>query len=857
MLQVLFLTILTMNKTAAVVILVVLLMRFLLRKAPKKWSYALWSVVGFRLVCPVSFQAVFSLFNLRSQSTVTVETTGTFQISGLTETFYAPANATVFNYSQNAGMPVSTPAADPMELWLNIGSVVWLLGIAALLIYSIISYVKLHRQMSTAIRLDGNVWQSDRVRSPFILGFVRPNIYIPFGLDADAQQYVLAHERCHLKHRDHWVKSFAFLLLAVHWFDPLVWLAFHLMGKDMEMRTDEEVLAGETNIRRAYSTSLLSFAANRRFPAPSPLAFGETGVKTRIKNVLNWKQPKVWVTVLAAVLCVAVVAACAADPKETTTEEPSCQVTVTNLEQGDVEPFVRWYEDGFDFDYDKLTPIDLPNQESYTLVFTPSWDCEVLEIGQDFYTRKGEGSTTYCDSFSLYKQADESFQFEIQRINLDAEEFGIYYIKNGSGRFVFKLNFEATEQEDQTDTWGVQLSASDVTAAGLTLTFFHSSGAPTGELGTGEEYWLEQLVDGRWTPVQMLTDEECWNTIGYEIPKSDSFTMEINWSNLYGTLADGTYRIGKWVHDWQAAGDLDKLAYYAEFSIGSDTPAGETEDQPNSVVTTRNDLDAAIHQAIWGHNKGPYTDQYFACESHVTLAHMTSDGLSSDNSDWVGQDIVYLMALYQEYEITADGIVDQSGSHMPIMLTFDRFSDGSRELVEYWTPKDGSYYESSIKENFPNFIWEDAMDTQKYILAQVQNCYAQAVAYAQLDTAPIIEALFDEIASSPASLSAPEDYMDAHFLAVRELTYYGDYTLGYIFQKFLAGGQEGLQGHLMRIVMDLLIGEEAIDVDAVTGQAYFDQWKAQVEMLSTAKSEVWMQENAPKGWLLLQMTEED
>ena len=148
----------------------------------------------------------------------------------------------------------------------------------------------MRRRVDTAIRLRDNIYQSDAIRSPFILGFLRPRIYLPFGLDPEPMEYVLAHEQYHIRRRDDLIKAFAFLLLAVHWFNPLCWLSFRLMERDMEMSCDEKVLSGNANIRKAYSLTLLSFAAGRRFPAASPLAFGETGVKGHVKGVLNYRK---------------------------------------------------------------------------------------------------------------------------------------------------------------------------------------------------------------------------------------------------------------------------------------------------------------------------------------------------------------------------------------------------------------------------------------------------------------------------------------------------------------------------------------------------------------------------------------
>jgi len=318
-----FLRILNMSITASYVILAVVLMRLLLKRAPKKYAYLLWGVVAFRLVCPVSFQSIFSLFSLRPFDMSRAQSASHAALEYIPGdiAFSSQPRITVGIPAANAflsdSLPAATPAysVNPLQVILTIGTILWCIGMLTMVVYGILSYGKIRHRMATAIRLEGNVYESDRVQSPFILGFFRPNIYIPFGLDEDTKRYVLTHENHHIRRLDHIIKPFAFLLLTVHWFNPLCWLAFFLMGKDMEMSCDEKVLGKEENIRKAYSTSLLSFASNRRFPSPSPLAFGETGVKSRIKNALSWRQPKVWITVLAAVLCLAVVVACAANPR--------------------------------------------------------------------------------------------------------------------------------------------------------------------------------------------------------------------------------------------------------------------------------------------------------------------------------------------------------------------------------------------------------------------------------------------------------------------------------------------------------------------------------------------------------------
>lgn len=321
-----FLKILNMSLSAAIIICVVLLVRLALRRAPKKWSYLLWAVVAFRLLCPVSFSAPFSVLRLATQPAAVTQSAE----SAASTVAYIPQD---IGYMAQPRVYMGTPAvseavsqslpaatledsANPMQVWIAVGVGLWCLGMAALLLYGIISYVNLKLRLRGAVRVENGVFETDAVRSPFILGLYRPTIYLPVGLEGEPLRFVLAHERFHICRGDHAVKLLAFLLLCIHWFNPLVWLAYYLMSRDMEMRCDEAVLSGENGILKPYSMALLSFAAARRFPSPSPLCFGESGVKGRIRNVLNWKKPRVWVTALCALLCVVTVVACAANPSK-------------------------------------------------------------------------------------------------------------------------------------------------------------------------------------------------------------------------------------------------------------------------------------------------------------------------------------------------------------------------------------------------------------------------------------------------------------------------------------------------------------------------------------------------------------
>ena len=325
--EALFLKILNMSITASYVILAVMFICLLLKKTPKKYSYLLWSVVLFRLICPISFSSVFSIFQAKPFDMTTAQKGGGATLSfipadiGYMDTPRVTVGIPTMNSIISESLPTATPYAsvNPMQTLMLLGTILWCTGITVLLVYSIVTYIRLKCRMTTAVRLEGNVFESDKIRSPFILGFVGPRIYIPFGLGEQERAYVLQHERCHLKRKDHLIKPLSFCVLTIHWFNPLVWLAFVLMTKDMEMSCDEKVLSENgADIVHEYSTSLLSFAANRRFPAASPLAFGETDIRGRVKNALRFRNPKKWVIILTVILCVAVIISCAANPMENT-----------------------------------------------------------------------------------------------------------------------------------------------------------------------------------------------------------------------------------------------------------------------------------------------------------------------------------------------------------------------------------------------------------------------------------------------------------------------------------------------------------------------------------------------------------
>ena len=314
-----FLGFLNRSLVAAVLILAVLIIRLVFKRAPKWLLCALWALAAVRLACPFSIESVLSLVPSAEPVQPEIITSAHPAItSGI------PAVDAIVNPPLAAAFtPSPAQSANPLQIWTFIAACIWLLGIAVLLLYAAVSALRLRLRVRTAVRLEGNVYQSEFVRSPFILGVIFPRIYLPYGLPEGAQAMVLAHERAHLRRGDQLWKPLGYLILTAYWFNPVCWLAYLLFCRDIEAACDEKVVRelGE-GCKAAYSRALLACSVPRKLITACPLAFGETGVKTRIKSVLNYKKPAFWV-ILAALLASVAVAVCfLTDPKREEQTEP-------------------------------------------------------------------------------------------------------------------------------------------------------------------------------------------------------------------------------------------------------------------------------------------------------------------------------------------------------------------------------------------------------------------------------------------------------------------------------------------------------------------------------------------------------
>lgn len=363
----LFLKIINMSISASWLVLVVLILRFVLKKAPKWVNILLWGIVAIRLICPFSFESALSLIPSAETFPEKVISGPSFDI----QTGITPVDNRINDYLGDRYFEGVTVPANNGNNIMTILTIVWTIGILLLVAYTVISYWRLRRKVDTAVRYKDNIFQSENVKSPFVLGIIKPRIYLPFNMNGQDLEHVVAHEQAHIHRKDHWWKPFGFLLLTIHWFNPLVWLAYVLLCRDIELACDERVIKELGNEQRAdYTQALVACSVNRRMIAACPLAFGEVGVKDRVKSVMNYKKPAFWGVVLAVIVCVFVAVCFLTNP-----------VTKNNGTDGTVTEWFDYLETPDEMVWDGRLEINLPEFPGVTFRWYPEKMEAVTEEG--------------------------------------------------------------------------------------------------------------------------------------------------------------------------------------------------------------------------------------------------------------------------------------------------------------------------------------------------------------------------------------------------------------------------------------------------------------------------------------------
>lgn len=311
-----FLKLLNLSISASWLVLAVLVLRLGSKRSPKWMNVLLWGIVALRLVLPFSIESALSL--IPSAETVRPAAVQFAPAPTITSGVSVIDNAVNPSLSEHFAA-VPGMSVNPLYVWTEIAGWVWLIGLGAMLLYALVSYLRLRRRVSVSLPIRENIYLCDAISSPFILGIVKPRIYLPSGLDEVQQQNVLAHERAHLARYDHWWKPLGFALLAVYWFNPLLWLAYALLCRDIELACDERVIRTmDENAVKTYSTVLLACSMPHKAVISCPLAFGEVGVKERVRNALHYKKPAFWIVAASAIVCIAVAVCFLTNPEHET-----------------------------------------------------------------------------------------------------------------------------------------------------------------------------------------------------------------------------------------------------------------------------------------------------------------------------------------------------------------------------------------------------------------------------------------------------------------------------------------------------------------------------------------------------------
>lgn len=762
----LFLQILNMSLSASWLVLAVVALRFLLKKAPKWVNVLLWGLVAFRLVCPFTLESALSLIpsaevispEIMTDATPTI-TTGIEAVNSyvnpiLTETF----------------APEPAASANPLQIWIPIASILWCIGMALMLLYTAASYGRLRYRVRMAIRVKGNIYLSEYVDSPFVLGIFKPKIYLPYHMDEPDRTHVIAHERTHIRRRDHWWKPLGFLLLTVHWFNPVMWAAYILLCRDIELACDERVIKElGTDQRADYSQALLHCSVSHRSIAACPLAFGEVGVKERVKNVLSYKKPAFWVIVLCLVVVVIVSVCFLTDPLNddliqqvveqdgyTIISQESKNINLViqkawlpedcltldghTFEEKEIVPYSAYadnvlylkhvgYEDEtkehltFTFDFVTESPEDgkllLPYQVSTENgQITKTYNCDVLR------NEVWDNKETYSDAaYLLIPDSGGSFCVNIRTEIYENAGHHIAFMLTDFNELTYEDG--SPESADASDL-PITMVLYDAFRTRAFLTFHYSGSLSDNGLQISEAYTLEQLVNGSWEELPRLSENpELHPVVEVDSANYDAWNS-LSWEEDYGRLPDGTYRIKKDITLTTDAGSTETRPYYAEFTIGGTaedyvtlkpediTPTGATLYEQENVDDTMDLIyDAGegywletLQDSQWTYlEPTSYVEPTFENEKRYIYAlHYSSGHMELDWSHLYGE----LPA--GTYRIARE--VTYTGGAYPIVCTvYAEFAVGSDWGIDLFLDR--------ISENgiTVNFLMDDSLQAGEYFYA--------------------------------------------------------------------------------------------------------------------------------------------
>lgn len=817
MLDKIFIEIVNMSYIGSIVIVAILVLRVFLKKAPKKFSYMLWAIPLFRLLIPFSFESVFSLIPVNSKP---IPVDIGYLVSPQINT-----NVTSVDYSMNNLLPEPevVSSVNPVQIAISIGAMIWLVIMMGLIIYGISSYFKMKKQLVNAVFVEDNVYSSSNINTPFVIGITKPKIYLPESVLESEKEYILLHEESHIKRLDHIFRLIGYFVLCIHWFNPLVWMAYYVYGKDMEMSCDELVISklGE-KVKKEYSQSLLNFTTKTGKLSMSPLAFGEGDTKGRIKNVLNFHKPKIYIVIVATVALIILSIGLLANPVGKSTI-PSFINNTYNVDE------ILFSSPMYSFDYTVESAPSFTISPDYVL-FTKEGEYDWERVGGLFETEiKKEELLTWIHFEEFLDEKAVNFIDEakaIYRAETNNENNLFYLVLETEDHQVLILYGYGTEA-DASIRWifevermvpiDISLSVSEIWNY---RTEFIGNNSAVGNIASQLQYSEFMEYNG----ISLQTEKQ---------PYGLTIMLQLK-DDVEVAIADENSEILKRINAcimFSLVQNLDEVAFsvesntiksnpyiytrtWAENFIGIDLwEASESEDAfdellvkikdmvssysnvpiDTHITSNENSLEQAISEAILDYNTQHGIIGGTPFESHV-IFEVEEDETNDET-------LVYALVLNLALSANESGIQTHSGWHVPCRIRFKNGLNNTYEFIEYWVPRDGSYYATDIRDAFPDEVEDEAIDTQKYITMQVQSIYSRAINTFNIDTDKVINGLLEVIMSSPMQSSNPGDYIEAHRIEYRELIYYGDYMAAFI-ERELEEGNTGLRSKILEIIYE-------------------------------------------------------
>ena len=633
-----------LNLTASIVILFVICVRQFLKGAPKIFSYALWGIVLLRLLVPVSIESSMSFVPQRTEFSSMVELNE--QLPEIQ--FEMPQDRADNEWHRENTAPgeplVQTYRSLDAETYLTFG---WLTGIAAMLIYSMISYWKLKRKIRVVVPLEKGIYIADDIDTPFVMGFFRPEIYLPGTLDQTEQKFIIAHEKHHIHRGDHIFKALGFLALTIHWFNPFVWAAFILSGRDMEMSCDEAVIRklGE-DVRAEYSASLLNLATGRRMFSGTPLAFDEGDPTERVRNLARWKKPAVWVILICAITCIVLAVCLLTDPERAFPTEfeqyfmPDQKVELLSGRNGENERTLGvtfegtsgprelelelWYQDSGE-QWVKGESGIITLQETCKLTIPAGSTFAVAATSNG-----GRGGYATVKLTPGHGIVFDEFEHEIltgRNTKSSREEASAWTVP------------EENEGASEADNWGVTMTARDQTQSSVELVFTLDDTEEEGTVWFGETYRIFLWDNNQWAELAVADAERPLEPAAVEylteIKPGQPVHQTIDWYENYGNLPAGKYRIQMSI-SLQKEGEFPiSKPIFAEFSLSNyqnwavSTQVHEVT--PESLVLTfHNELDDPIWR-LPGYTIQSWLDGYWVDMDVGKTWHKTTEQVDFDH----------------------------------------------------------------------------------------------------------------------------------------------------------------------------------------------------------------------------------